>query len=209
MNKIITFSLTFVLICLVGCTPYKKLDVNKDTGKFETSFEFDKEGIDKRSLFAGVAGVDAVYVRTFDYFANEAFERYMRKGLGEIGFKTVFNREELSQMVINSNLSQYVSNVDDVINLHKISKLTKPFLIIEVIHQPIGGAWFWNEVAIRDASSGELLLHAKEKRIVWMEATQELGAPTLNLIKEWYDASMAISKSSAGVKGAEESVQVY
>ena len=113
----------------------------------------------------------------------------MKDALIKIGFKKVYSERELSQMIIQSNLSAYVTNISDLISLHNLAKITGPFLVLESSVFLVGDCVFRFDLQIIEPLSSDTYLEISRIRTNWLDMDKEINYPILNVIKQWYDES--------------------
>jgi hypothetical protein len=179
---------------MTGCAaPFKPANINPQTGLFSTNVEVDKKHIKILSPLTGVQESNYVFLRTYaSYGGNDRFYEFMKDALIKIGFRTVYSERELSQMIIKSGLSVYVTNISDLISLNNLAKITGPYLIVEANVFRVTDTVFRFDLQIIEPLSGDTYLEISRIRNNWFDMDTEINYPILNIIKQWYDESAKI-----------------
>jgi hypothetical protein len=156
---------------------------------FPTSTEVDKKHVKIFRPLAGVEEVKYVFLQSSRAFGNDRFYDFMKDALLKIGFKKVYGEEELAKMVIQAGLSQYITNLSDLISLNNLAKATGPFLVLRARVYLVSDVVYRFDLQLIDPLSGSTYLEMSRVRTNWFDMDTEINYPVLNLIKQWYDES--------------------
>jgi hypothetical protein len=182
--------LVLSLVFMTGCAgAFKLANVDPATGRFPTSVEVDKKYIKIFRLVPGVQETNYVYLRAASEFGGDRFYDFMKDALQKIGFKKIYSQRELSQFVVKSGLSQYVTSISDLVSLNNLAKAAGPFLIIECRVFRVSDVVFRFDLQLIDPLTGETSLEISRIRTNWLDMDSEINYPILNVIKQWYDES--------------------
>ena len=191
-RKLLTILSLFIIS---GCTTFfNPLNIDEATGRFPASVDVDKKYIKIYHPFAGIQQVHYVYLRAYSPFGQDKFYEFMKDALLKIGFKITYNEKELSQRVIASGLSNYVTNISDLISLNNLAKATGPFLILECNTFRLTDVVYRFDLQLIDPLSGDTYLEISRIRTAWLDIDQEINYPILNVIKQWYDESTKLPR---------------
>jgi len=194
----------FVLLLMAGCASFKPASIDQATGQFPASCEVDKKYIKILQPLAGINEVNYVYLRTHTPYSNDRFYDFMKDALLKIGFKKVYSGKELSQMIIKSGLSTYITNLSDLISLNNLAKATGPFIVLDSTLYPVTNVVFRFDVQVIEPLSGDTFLEISRIRTNWLDMDKEINYPMLNVIKQWYDESAQIPYKKPEVKVPKE-----
>lgn len=185
-NLLIILSLFLISGCV---TSYKPANIDEATGQFPASADVDKKYIKIYRPFAGVQDVNYVYLRAYSPYGKDKFYEFMKDALWKIGVKTTYSEKELSQRIIASGLSNYVTNISDLISLNNLAKAAGPFLILECNVFRLTDVVYRFDLQLIDPLSGDTYLEISRIRTAWLDMDKEINYPILNVIKQWYDES--------------------
>lgn len=189
-NKLTTLPFIILLFVFTGCAAsFKPANLNPTTGQFPTSVEVDKKHIKIYLPLAGIQETNFIYLRAYSPYNNDNFYEFMKDALLKIGFQKVYSERELSQMIIKSGLSKYVTNISDFISLNNLAKLTGPYLIVESNIFPLTDVVYRFDLQLIEPLSGDTCLEISRIRTNWLDMDTEINYPILNVIKQWYDES--------------------
>jgi hypothetical protein len=179
----------FSILIVSSCASFKPATIDETTGQFPASAEVDQKYIKILQPLAGIKEVNYVYLRARSPYGGDRFYDFMKDALIKIGFKKVYSARELSQMVIQSGLSTYVTNLSDLISLNNLAKATGPFIIFDSTVYPVTDVVFRFDVQVIEPLSGNTYLEISRIRTNWLDMDKEINYPILNVIKQWYDES--------------------
>jgi hypothetical protein len=177
------------LFLMYSCTVYNPVNIDQATGQFPASAEVDKKYIKIYRPFAGVQDINFVYLRAYSPYGKDRFYEFMKDALLKIGFKVAYSEKELSQRIIAVGLSNYVTNISDLISLNNLAKATGPFLIVECNTSRLSDVVYRFDLQLIDPLSGDTYLEISRIRTAWLDVDKEINYPILNVIKQWYDES--------------------
>lgn len=187
--------LLFIILFIVsGCAkPFKHVDIDPSTDQFPTSVSVDKKFIKIFHPLPGIQEVNYVFLQTYTPYGNDSFFEFTKDALLKIGFKRVYNEKELAQMVIQSGLSQYVTNLSDLISLNNLAMATGPFIFMQSRVYRVSDAVYRFDLQLIEPLSGRTFLEISRVRTNWLDMDTEINYPILNTIKNWYDESVKLS----------------
>jgi hypothetical protein len=165
------------------------VNIDQATGQFPASADVDKKYIKIYRPFSGVQNVNFVYLRAYSPYGEDRFYEFMKDALLKIGFKVTYSEKELSQRIIAIGLSNYVTNISDLISLNNLAKVTGPFLVVECNTFRLSDVVYRFDLRLIDPLSGDTHLEISRIRTAWLDVDKEINYPILNVIKQWYDES--------------------
>lgn len=185
-NLLIILSLFLIFGCVAS---FKPADIDEANGQFPASADVDKKYIKIYRPFAGVQDVNYIYLRAYAPYGKDKFYEFMKDALLKIGFQITYSEKELSQRIIASGLSNYVTNISDLISLNNLAKATGPFLILECNIFRLTDVVYRFDLQLIEPLSGNTYLEISRVRTAWLDMDKEINYPILNVIKQWYDES--------------------
>ena len=196
-----TFLMALSILALMGCsTPFKPVNIDPATGQFPTSAEVDQKYIKIFRPLPGVRNMNYVFLQAYTPHGNDRFYEFMKDSLLKIGFKKVYGDRELSQMVIQSGLSKYVTNISDLISLNNLYRAAGPFVYLQSRVYLVSNAVFRFDLQLIDPLSGKTCLEISRVRTNWLDMDTEINYPILNVIRQWYEESAKIPYEKPAVK---------
>jgi len=200
------FFIITLFFLITGCAaPFKPANIDPSTGQFPASVDVDEKYIKIYRPLAGIEEANYIYLRAYSPYGDEAFYCFIKDALLKMGFKEVVSEEELSQMIIQSGLSDHVTSISDLISLSNLAKTTGPFLVLEASVFRIGETVYRFDLQLIEPFSGDTYLEISRIRTVWLDFDNEVNYPILNVIKRWYDESKKLpyekQKSKPSLRG--------
>jgi len=182
---------------LHGCASkgfYKPANINEKTGLYDTGSSLEQSDIYKYDTNVDIKKFKLVVLDAQSDLFRNRFEFFVRNSLSEIGVKMIFNKEELSNFVkINPKINSkeaILQDIDDSINIRKISNVIGPILYIK-ISSNVNGAGRRNiKLDIFDIETDSLLFSAAKDKVIWEDFDKEINYPIMNKMKEWFKQSM-------------------
>ncbi|MEO7757289.1 MAG: hypothetical protein ABIS07_11965 [Dokdonella sp.] len=181
-------------ISMSACsTPHQVVKTDPSTGLLPTDVEVKPEHIKVFTPSARVRDIKFMYVRAVSG-GGEGYVDFLDKELLELGFPAVVHRDELTKLIIQSDLINSVGNVTDPVALAKLSKAIGPFLILDVAQ--IAGPYSITHTYARitDPETADVLLSIERVRNAWVSFDKEVHYPMLNVIKRWLEQSRALPR---------------
>ncbi|NJD55323.1 MAG: hypothetical protein FIA94_02840 [Nitrospirae bacterium] len=198
------FLLLLFSFLTLGCASFKPANIDETTGQFPASAEVDKQYIKIYQPLAGIKEANYVYLLARSPYGNDKFYSFMKDALIKIGFKKVYSRKELSQLVIKSGLSTYITDLSDPISLNNLAKATGPFIILDSNVFPVADVVFRFDVQVIEPLSGDTYLEISRIRTNWLDMDKEINYPILNVIKQWHDESAKLPYEKHNAKMPKE-----
>lgn len=188
-------ALLLVMFSTLGCAPvYQVKSPDPDTGLLPTHLEVPADEILTYIPKAKVRNVRFFLVRTASggIGNNQEFVQFFRGAVQQLGIEQIVTSEELTKMVLRSDLRDSVGNVTDPVALANISREIGPFLILDAVQVHQGYGWFQTRVRITDPEDAERLLDINRIKLNWSNLDKEVNYPVLNVIKKWIDESRSL-----------------
>jgi len=179
--------IVLIVYLMSSCAVYKPLNIDPATGQFPASADVDKKYIKIYRPLAGVQDIDFVYLRAYSPYGEDRFHEFMKDALLKIGFKVPYSEKELSQRIIAIGLSNYVTNISDLISLNNLAKVTGPFLVVECNTFRLSDVVYRFDLRLIDPLSGDTHLEISRILTAWLDVDKQINYPILNVIKQWYD----------------------
>jgi len=174
----------FALIFAMGCSTTLKSRNIDATGRFPTdnrlfsdSVKTVKPFLEKYKALVYIK-TDEVKAKRYNDFFVESF-----KNMGV--FNKVAQKQDLENLVIESKLTDRVSNISDLIGLVQLQKQIGPFLVVEPFVEWKGGYNFFAHLKAIDPESGETVLLLEQNAINWSGLDDPLFFPLLNGFLQW------------------------
>jgi hypothetical protein len=190
-----TAALATLALALSACsTNYQLAKPDPQTGYLPTDVSVESEHLKTFHTSARVHDVRFIYVRTAT--AAPDFMRFLDQELAQLGFPPVMHRDDLTKIVVKSDLIDSVGNVTDPVALAKLSKAIGPFFVLDVAVAYGGYGHTHAYARLIDPESADVLLEVDRPRTAWTSMDREVNYPLLNVLERWWRESKALPKES-------------
>lgn len=181
---------------LSGCgTVYKVSKPDAQTGLLDTGTEVKPDKIKAFVPSARIHDVKFIYLRSASggiAGGGPEYDKFLDSELPQLGFPPILRRDDLTKLVVKSNLIDTIGNVTDPVALARLSKAIGPFLVLDIVQVYHGYAVFETDVRLGDPETTDVLVGIARVRTNWANLDKEVNYPVLNVLKRWLDASKAL-----------------
>jgi hypothetical protein len=126
-----------------------------------------------------------VYVKVPDGKPKEFSEFYVAELRNMNLFDQVASKSDLEAIVIQRNLADRVTNVSDMVGLHRLAEQIGPFLVVEPSFEFKGGYSYTGRLLVVDPATGETQLSLQQNAFNWAGLDSPLIYPLLNGFVQW------------------------
>jgi hypothetical protein len=194
MKKIFVYIVAFSAVFLsCGGSAYQLVQLNAGERRISPSISLDKSSI---ITFVPSPKLDSAkfiyFVGATSNFEGNKYTAMMNDLFKQLGLSIV-TQDQLIAKIADSKLDTIITNLQDKMQLRKLSKLIGPFLIVNTSCKVVGGSRFRHQVLIYDPEEPKMLLEIYHERTAWVSVKKEIVNPVLNKIIDWTEESRAAS----------------
>lgn len=173
---------------------YQIAKPDPQTGYLSTDTNVDVDHVKIFRTSARAHDIRFIYVRTA--IAGTNFPKFLDQELQDLGLPPPVHRDDLTKMVVSSDLINSIGNVTDPVALAKLSKMVGPFFILDVAVKFEGYGLTHTYARISDPETTDVLLEVDRPRVAWTSMDREVNYPLLNVFKRWWRESKALPKET-------------
>jgi hypothetical protein len=192
MKKIIFFVFVFSALFLTGCgSAFQFVQMNADDQRVSPSIDIDKSSVTTSVPFPKLDSMKFVYmIGSASNLEGSNYSVMMNDFFKQLGLSIV-NQDQLIAKIADNKLDTVITNLQDKMQLRKLSKLIGPFLVINTSCLWLGSSWWKHWVFIYDPEEPKTLLEISYRRMAWVSVKKEVVNPVLNEIIDWTNKSRA------------------
>jgi hypothetical protein len=198
-----------ILLLSYGCSStFNAVKPDDSTGHFSQG-HVSPEEIKVFKPLAGIAHYHLLYLRTSFTFRDEKYHLFIREMFDNLGlFKKIADRNEMEQFVIKGGLSGAVSSVDDLVSLHRMSRVIGRFLVADALLQksPAGSGSYTFTIRVLNPRNGETVFAVVKKALNVTGLDEPLLFPVFNALSDWAKKSKALPPEEERTTGPERGI---